>query len=437
MDSRVQFPMSELNKENELAMECLGLARDSILINMRFLDVAIMKLPAKNQVGLKGVATDGMGFYYDAGYILSCYKKDPNIIARSYLHSMLHCIFNHSFNYDSYNTHLWDLACDIAIENLIMELELEAVSLQDDDRRRSRLRGLRKNVKDLTAQKIYKHFLIFGLAEDDDREYAELFTRDLHIYFRTPEKFEISSEEWKKISERIKADLKTFSKGSGNNESLIKNLVEATKERVDYTDIIKRFVDMGEESSINDEEFDYIYYTYGMNVYKNVPLVEPLEYRDVKKIKDFAIVIDTSASCQGKVVKSFLEKTYKIMKSTENFFNNINVHIIQCDNEVQSDDKITCEDDFNNFIKSGKLKGFGGTDFRPAFEYIDSLIINKEFDNFKGLIYFTDGYGIYPEKAPDYDALFVFLGDNESRMQPPWWAIRLEIEAEDLNEGAH
>lgn len=425
------------NEINNLAIECLNIARDSILVNMRFFDVALLKLPFAAKSNLNGFAADGSFFYYDPSHVIRSQKEDPALIARTYLHSLLHCIFNHSYNYDKYESHLWDISCDIAIENLIMNLEVPAVTLQNDDILKSKLRGLKKNLSSLTAQKIYRYFLINGLSTKDDAEYSQLFSKDLHIYFSEPETMEISEKEWRKISERIKTDIKAFSKTTGNSDDLIRNLLEATKEHQDYRDTLRRFVEMGEESTINDEEFDYIYYTYGINNYKNMPLIEPLEYKDVKKIKDFAIVIDTSASCQGHIVKTFLKHTYDIMKSTENFFNSVNVHIIQCDNEIQSDDKITCEDDFNNFIKSGKLKGFGGTDFRPAFEYIDSLIINKEFDNFKGLIYFTDGYGIYPEKAPDYDALFVFLGDNESRMQPPWWAIRLEIEAEDLNEGAH
>jgi len=420
------------NEIESLALECLNIARDSILINMRFLDVALLKLPFAKKEKLRGFATDTSFFYYDPEYVIKAQRIDPALVARTYLHSLLHCIFNHNFNYDKYESHLWDIACDISIENMIMDLEVPAISLDNDDMLRARLRGLKKNLNTLTAQKVYRYFLINGLSTKDDAEYTQLFTRDYHVYFGNVENYEVSADQWRKISERIKTDLKTFSKTTGNSESLIKNLTEATKEHQDYRDILRRFVEMGEESTINDEEFDYIYYTYGMNMYENVPLVEPLEYKDIKRIRDFAIVIDTSASCQGKTVKTFLQHTYDIMKSAENFFTSINVHIIQCDNEVQSDDVITCDDDFNKFIESGKLKGFGGTDFRPAFDYIDSLIIDKEFDNFKGLIYFTDGYGIYPEKAPDYDALFVFLGDNEMRAEPPWWAIRLEIEPEDV-----
>ena len=48
-----------------------------------------------------------------------------------------------------------------------------------------------------------------------------------------------------------------------------------------------------------------------------------------------------------------------------------------------------------------KIKGLGGTDFRPVFNLVDKLILDKEFTNLKGLIYFTDGYGDFPAQKPD------------------------------------
>ena len=52
----------------------------------------------------------------------------------------------------------------------------------------------------------------------------------------------------------------------------------------------------GEDMRVNDDEFDYVYYTYGLSLYGNLPLVEPLEYKDVNKIKEFVVAIDTSAA---------------------------------------------------------------------------------------------------------------------------------------------
>ena len=48
------------------------------------------------------------------------------------------------------------------------------------------------------------------------------------------------------------------------------------------------------------------------------------------------------------------------------------------------------------------LAGEGGTDFRPAFAYIDELIATHRFTELKGVIYFTDGQGTFPERMPDY-----------------------------------
>ena len=206
------------------------------------------------------------------------------------------------------------------------------------------------------------------------------------------------------------------------------------KDRYDYGDILRRFMVTGEEIHPNDEEFDYIYYTYGLEHYGNMPLVEPLEYKDIKKVKEFVIAIDTSASCRGKIVRGFLNRTYSIMKSAENFFSKVNVHIIQCDNEVQSDVKITCDEDFEEYIRTGKLTGFGATDFRPVFAYVDELAEQGAFENLKGLIYFTDGYGVYPERMPAYDVIFAFLNEDERRPAVPCWALPVVLEEEELED---
>jgi len=116
----------------------------------------------------------------------------------------------------------------------------------------------------------------------------------------------------------------------------------------------------------------------------------------------------------------------------ENFFTKINLHIIQCDAEVQEDRKITSQKDFDNYLDTMQLHGFGGTDFRPVFQYVDELVRAGEFTNLKGMIYFTDGRGIFPEKKPDYDAAFVFLDDGYDPPDVPVWAIKLVLQSEEI-----
>lgn len=420
-----------LKKAQTLAGKVLRLAKDELLVHLRFLDTALSALTLVEEKSINGMATDGEHLYYDTFYVLKKYQDEPAFLPRMYLHILLHCIFYHSFGYGRVEPLYWDMATDIAVENTIIEMKLHNVTLKQDGVLENKLRILKEDVGALTAEKIYRYFLANPPSKREIEEYEIYYKKDEHRYWQEAEEMAISVEQWKKISERVKADLKSFSKGKNNSESLEKNLAEATKDRYDYSDILRRFTVMGENVQVNDDEFDYIYYTYGLHHYGNLPLVEPLEYKDVNKVREFVIAIDTSASCRGSVVKAFLRKTYSILKSSENFFHQVNVHIIQCDSQVQNDTKITNDEEFERFIQYGKLYGMGATDFRPVFEHVDELRRNKEFSNLKGLIYFTDGYGVFPERMPDYDVIFAFLSEDDSRPPLPPWAIKVILEDEE------
>lgn len=417
-----------------LAGEVMRLAHDGILINMRFLDVALSKLKTVCREQTGAHLFDGSTLYYDPAHLLLQYQTAPHYAARLYLHTLLHCIFYHGRTTDKMNRVYWDLATDIAVEHTIVDMGLHLTELPSDDLLQNRLALLRKQAGGLTAEKLYRHFRIEEPSEKAVQEWYRLCHYDEHIYWDRQEELELSQAEWRRISERIKADLKSFSRDRNNAESIEQNLKEATRERYDYTDFLRKFMVMGETVQVNDDEFDYIYYTYGLQTYGNLPLVEPLEYKDSNKIRDFVIALDTSASCRGEIVQAFLQKTYNILQNGENFFTKINVHILQCDSEVRQDTKITGREAFDDFLAHGKLTGFGSTDFRPVFDYVEKLREKQEFDNLKGLLYFTDGYGIYPERMPDYDVAFVFLHEDENAPKVPPWAIRIVLDEEALEE---
>ena len=415
-----------------IAGEVMRLAHDGILINMRFLDVALsrLKVVCREQTGAH--LFDGMMLHYDPALLLGQYKSAPHYAARLYLHTLLHCIFYHGRNTDKLNRAYWDMATDIAVEHTIVDMGLHLTRLPSDDLLQNRLELLHKQAGGLTAEKLYRHFRVEEPSKKAMEEWHKLCHYDEHIYWDRQEELDLSQAEWRRLSERIKADLKSFSKDRDNAESMEQNLREATRERYDYTDFLRKFMVMGETVQVNDDEFDYIYYTYGLQTYGNMPLVEPLEYKDSNKIRDFVIALDTSASCRGEIVQAFLQKTYNILQAGENFFSKINVHILQCDNEVRQDTKITRREEFDDFLAHGKLTGFGSTDFRPVFAYVENLQEKQEFDNLKGLLYFTDGYGIYPERMPDYDVAFVFLQEDENAPKTPPWAIKIVLDEEEL-----
>lgn len=138
----------------------------------------------------------------------------------------------------------------------------------------------------------------------------------------------------------------------------------------------------------------------------------------------------------GEQVQAFLQKTYNILQSTESFFSRINVHLIQCDEDIQEDIKITSREEFDRYLQTMIIKGLGGTDFRPVFQRVDEMIRDGEFANLKGLIYFTDGYGLFPERMPAYKTAFVFVEDGCEIPEVPVWAMKLVLTREEVEEMA-
>ena len=452
--------MSNAEKLNKLAKDVLILSRNTLLVNLRFLDAALSQFELF-PIETDTLLTDGKHILYNPKHILQCYKTAKEIPVRDYLHMVMHCVFRHMYMDPTLNRTYWDLACDIAVEHVITELGLKAVTTARERQQAQYIAAVKHDLKHVTAEKIYSYL---RQTVPDPAKVAEirgLFYADNHeIWYMTVEEIELrfgvttagqqgegSSENgsnsvgvsaamssvWQTIAQRMQVDMETFGKQRGLLPgAMTQNLAAVNREKYDYTAFLKKFAVMGEQMRINDDEFDYIFYTYGLKLYEKMPLVEPLEYKEVKAIKEFVIAIDTSGSTSGELVQKFVQKTYNILKSTESFFTKINLHIIQCDADIQEDRKITRQEDFDEYLKTMQIRGLGGTDFRPVFEHVETLRQNREFTNLKGLIYFTDGYGAFPAKKPDYDTAFVFIDDDYNNPDVPSWAIKLVLQKDEI-----
>ncbi len=470
MDSSVRN-----EKATAIARDVLKLSRNTLLVHMRFLDSAVSRLqPVEFPVG--GIATDGQYLVYDVYSILRAYREGKEAVPRMYLHTVLHGIFRHMFVGASICRPVWDLACDIAVENAIRDMDLSFVQIPNSAHQASVLQQIKKEMSVLSAEKIYRFFMDQHLTEKQIQEARDPFCADKHdLWYMPPDEKKSMlgmgdnsrdgntsdsepsthqpdalsnnqqkqkepmlsraelEQEWTTIGERALIDLETTSRMLGDRAGgLMQELRAVNRERYDYADFLRRFATLGEIMQINDDEFDYVFYTYGLKLYENMPLIESLEYKEVKRIKEFVIAIDTSRSTSGKLVQAFLNKTYNIFLQQENFFTRIHVRIIQCDTVIQGDARITCREDFDEYLAHMQLRGMGGTDFRPVFDYVDQLIRDKEFTNLKGMIYFTDGCGVFPTHRPAYDTAFVFIDDEYNNYNVPVWAMKLILQKEDI-----
>ena len=278
----------EEEKISSLAGEVMGLARDDILMHLRFFAPVVVALPARERKGeaypmeerrsmeevlsveegylveegsfMEGehfsFASDGRFCLYDSVHVLKCYQNTPALVTRTYLHMLLHCIFSHNFQYHKLETRTWDLAADLAVENVILELGLAGAALETDVAAARRLSALKEQAGALTAEKLYRHFQKNPLSAQEERELHMLSFRDSHHLWKPEKRPEAAMNQWRKLGRQVKADLQSFARGRAGTKSLERNLEEAVRERYDYGEILRRFAVTGEELAMSEEEFD-------------------------------------------------------------------------------------------------------------------------------------------------------------------------------------
>ncbi len=444
MEQQREYSGSEHMKE--LGDKIIDATKQELFIAMRYLFAPLNQLePACNR-GVNFLATDGSAFYYNPIKLIEKYKESQVAVNRAYLHSVFHCLFKHVYTGADKNKDIWDLACDIAVSYLIDNIELSCVMAMENTEREKVYKVLEERCPIMSAGNIYYVLMRSMKAETEKMIAANVFYVDDHSCWARDDKqkdkkndsqqrnteSDKESKQWDNVAKQMQTALMS-GQGRGDSKGKLRRALGArTHSQMSYRDFLKRFTTVKENMHIDMDSFDYGFYNYGLEVYGNLPLIEENEYREEPGIEDFVIVLDTSGSCAYDLLSRFVDVTMDVIESSEGFFDKMNLHIIQCDNEVQEDTVIKSKEEILRFREDFQVKGFGGTDFRPAFQYVESLRQQGALKKLKGLLYFTDGYGVYPSRRPEYDAAFVFLGEYDAERKVPGWAIRLDITEEQL-----
>ena len=431
----------------EVSVRILTASRNELYMDQHYLALALGGLEFVVTTQLEGIGTDGAGIVAHPKILADLYEKNRLLVNRIYLHQVYHCLFRHIFKRIRPHKDLWMLACDIAVELLIDSQNMRSVRIPRNRFRENVREELSREIRVLNAEGIYR-FLTEN-EPDPGRLYRmqQEFCVDDHSLWpawkldenhpKLPPRSVILKNKWDDISSKTQTDMESFSSeaSSGGGDLLEETRVE-NRERYEYRSFLRKFAAIREEMHIDMDSWDSIMYSFGLQMYGNMPLIEPVESREVKKIDEFVIVIDTSMSVSGRLVHSFLEQTYSVLSESESYLHKVNIRILQCDEQVLSDEKITSQQELEDYMEHFRLLGEGGTDFRPAFEYVEKLILENQFQDLRGLLYFTDGKGIYPKKRPSFETAFIFCEEScETALVPPW-AIRLILPGEDLEVDA-
>lgn len=430
-------------KADEYAARIIDLCKEELLTAMPYMDRVLLNLPVvfhdpqSDPEAEIGFGTDGKEIHTFPQIIMETFMSQPERMNRMLFHTLLHCLYSHTIPANDADEKMWNLCTDLFTESMILDLDLPVLEIPGDERRKDILCSLFQGNSFFSVHALQTYFQKHPDIYRRASEQARLFQHDNHDLWYSPARTKTDSERsdpqkfWKESRKYVEQSARSYENARGLRPGTITTRLHLKRRDHDWIKLLRTFIQNTETIHTDPDSFDYVMYTYGLYHYQNMPLIEPLEYTDENHIQNLVIAIDTSASCNGRKIVSFLEQTRSVLESSY-FGAEYNVRIIQCDAAVQQETVITSPAQFQDYIRNPLIKGYGGTDYRPVFERINEEQCNGTIQHLQGLIYFTDGNGTYPAYAPSYRTAFVIDPSPYDIPEVPSWAVKIIMNGESI-----
>lgn len=422
-----------LAQARALAEQAAHAARETVLVNLHCARRASVALPVATSMTLPSCETDGREARFGVEMALASLRSHSAVLARAYAHMLLHCLLGHVNPPEGVDELRWSVAADAAVGVLLAELDCPAICVPDAARD-EQLTVLRSRVEHPTARAFYTLLEREGTDEGELARLELALGMDSHAcWFRDGADTQAMSmherdalqRRWQQLARQAATEL---SARGAAGDALESSLGELDAAPMSLPELMASLCSPRERVHVNVDEFDYALYAHGLATYGNVPIVEPLEYIEQPRPRDLVIAIDSSGSIGLEQARGFMRLACGLLAAGTG--EGTRVHVVQCDERIQDVRVVESAADAAALVENMTLRGRGGTDFRPVFDYaLDVLETSKhEQRELAGVVYFTDGKGTFPESAPPFDAAFAFL--DEAAPVPGWASTVLVLSAE-------
>ena len=392
----------------------LAAARARLILDKPFLGALVLRLPvvAADPAWCATTATDARAFYYNRDYIGALNLEQTQFVLA---HEALHCALSHFARRQHRVKRRWDLACDYAVNPLLVSDGLTpppGVVLFDC-------------YDGLTAEEIYP-----CIQENDDQE-----PLDQHLYdegdsgrndgsdkggsgddnrgqkSNEPEsrgrdgaampaplsegERETMSVQWRQRLAGAAQQAMQSGKLTASMARLVDHLLQP---QLPWRMMLARYM----SASARD---DYSFMRPSRR--EGAALLPSLRSSQV----ELAIVLDTSGSIGDTEMREFLAEVDALKGQLR-----ARVTLIGCDDRLSEDGPWRYEP-WEELKLPGTLAGGGGTSFIPPFDWL------KRQDRQPDLVlYFTDADGEFPQDAPFFPVIWLVKGKA-----PVPWGQRVQL----------
>lgn len=189
-----------------------------------------------------------------------------------------------------------------------------------------------------------------------------------------------------------------------------------------YKELLEKITKLSETVK-EEQELDKVLYQYGLELYGDVPIVEPEEITDKKCLHTIVVAVDTSGSCTWRAEK-FFQEVVAVFDEIKKVGQVEHICYLECDTEITTEKNYYSVQEFVNFGSTHTFYGGGGTDFIPVFRYTDALV--EKGEQVDVLLYITDACGRFPDEknVPTYPVYILLdVTEDEEEEDDACWGI--------------
>ncbi|WP_201339167.1 vWA domain-containing protein [Isorropodon fossajaponicum symbiont] len=385
-------------------------ARTQLILDKPFLGNLVLRLPLKAAGSwCRTSATDAKSFYYNPGFID---QLDNHQVKFVLIHEALHCALTHFSRRGNRLKHKWDLACDFAINPLLVKegfhppLDLpifhkyqgmiaeEIYPMIDDsiDTEPMDQHLYDDNPKDDASESdggLREDDLQDNSAKDNDKNNTTSSSLADKPSPLTPDEIQQLSSKWQK---NLASSAQLAQRAGKLDGEFVKLIDFFLQPQFSWQSLLSQYM-----SSFARDDFSYA----RPSRRSGNAILPSLRSNQI----DMTIAIDTSGSISKDEIDEFVTEINAIKSNIR-----ASIILIACDEKV-SKELIWHFEAWGELTFPVSLGGGKGTNFNPVFDYV-----NAQDTASSVLIYFTDAKGRFPEFEPSYPVMWLVKGKESV----PW-----------------
>jgi predicted metal-dependent peptidase len=381
-------------------------ARLQLMLRHPFLAAATARYPivdATEKPWCDTMATDGYYIYVDAPF---CVRLTEDETMGVLAHEVMHCVLGHIDRRGGRDRRRWNEAIDYATNLFLIDcgFTLPASGL------------LERRYRGLTAEEIYER--LRSAEQGDGRGASALRGRDtgddpqrssagsdLHLDPSDPEGAAERRAEFPTPLERRRLSItltrEVTSKLHGRQAGLLAEEVKrATSAQVPWQNLLARFF-----TGLRRNDFR-LFPPNRKHLWRGLYLPS----LGTPGPEHIVVAIDTSGSMSAETLGKALGELDQLRAVSE-----CRLTLLECDAEVRAVSAFEPWELSTAAFDRRTFQGRGGTDLRPPFNWISEHLVRRG-DCPDAILYFTDGYGTFPDRAPPYPALWIMPSNGANRV---------------------